>query len=244
MVKVLEETKNIVDLDDALLGEILSYTNGDGFAFIESCKTFNNIVKNRMVKVKQPSNYNLVGSISRIEWAKSHKDFKYTVQLAKFAARRNKNKVTRYIIEDGCPANWEIYREAILNGNIKMVKWLRKKRVPWNKNVFNTASKVGDLKLVKWLYEKGCPLGGKACNHAARNGNLDVLKWLIDNRFRWDITTYRSAVENPNIKIIQYLYSLASNDLSLPWWDSSVTANAAKHEHFHILEWLHEKKCP
>ena len=46
---------------------------------------------------------------------------------------------------------------AVLNGNLKNMKWLKDNGCPCDTLTFSNASKNGNLENMKWLKENGCP---------------------------------------------------------------------------------------
>ena len=237
---------NIVSLNDDIMTYICSFILDASFSISETCKQFNQLLKDetRKIKIQGPNIEDVLQSIHTIQWAKNHKSFKYTYKAADTATKLNKQRVVKYIIKDGCPLTTNVYKYAIINKNIKLLRWFSKIRLPFAESVFNTAAKVGDIEIMKWLMKKNCPVSAATCNIAAKYGKYQALKYLIEHDCPWNEGTFVFAVQTPNIKIIKYLYKLASHDLSMPWWNFRVCTEAAKYGHLHILKWLREKQCP
>jgi len=76
------------------------------------------------------------------------------------------------------------------------------------------------------------------------SGNLKIFKWMMSKRFPIGRYIFQHAASGGYIRILKYLYDLAKNDLSYPWWDETVCTCAAENGHLDVLKWLREKQCP
>ena len=113
---------NILEINDYLIVHVLSFLHGEEYFILnETCKTMYNLLKFKNLTPKVPSIYNTVRSINMIEWAKTHKNFKYNSKYTQLAIRRNKSRVVKYLYNDGCVFNKLSYTEAIRNNNFKIV---------------------------------------------------------------------------------------------------------------------------
>ena len=235
---------NILEINEYLIIHVLSFLHGgEYFILNETCKTLYNLLKFKELTPKVPSVYNIIRSINMIKWAKTHKKFKYTSKFTQLAIRRNKSSVVKYLYNDCCEFNRLAYSEAIRNNNFKIVRWLKRRRISLSTKAFSTAAESGNLKILEWLKKKKCPWDHKCLNSAIKSMNISVIKFVIDNGCDWDIDTFNYACEIGNLECVKYLYSIAFNDLSKPWWNSNTASIAAKNGHLHILKFLREKGC-
>ena len=213
----------------------------------EISRLFYDIIANTITlknRIKSPLDYDIVQSIEMISWAKLHKTFKYRPCHTQYAIRRNSIKIVNYLYYDKCKFNNFSYCEAIHNNNFVMMKWLEKHNIELYECTFNTAAKIGNLKILKWLHKKNCSWSCNTVNYAAYSGNLRALKFIIKKGCDWNINAFNYACESGNIKNVEYLFKEACNDLSKPWWNSTVCAAAAKNGYLNILQFLKEKGCP
>ena len=239
---------NILDLDKYLIIHIFSFLkNGEIFILNETSKTLKSLIdydKGLRSRIKIPHPYDIVQSIKLILWAKSHSSFKYDSRYSQFGSKQNSLRVIKFLFYDKCKFNKYAYIEAIYNRNFKIIKWLYEHDIELTEDVFAAAAEVGNLKLLKWLKQKNCPWDEQTINASARSGNLRALKFAIKNGCDWEIQAFNYACQSGNIKIMEYLFKEACNDLSKPWWNSTVCASAAQYGQLCILQFLKEKGCP
>jgi hypothetical protein len=50
-----------------------------------------------------------------------------------------------------------LFKNALICGNNKLIKWMLKKKFPWNSCTFRCAAKNGNLENMIFLLENGCP---------------------------------------------------------------------------------------
>ena len=74
-----------------------------------------------------------------------------------------------------------VMNDAISNGYIDLVKWLRENGCHWNQNTFNAAVNKGNLTILNYLRENHCPWGSFAYVKAVINKRFDIVKWLYSN---------------------------------------------------------------
>lgn len=249
----------ILDLDEnSLLCVVLFLCSDDIYEIVETCKTFNYIIKNYnnikrknknfkkkdLIPLRQPQPYQIVSSISMIEWAKSHFGFKYGLRHSQFAARRNDLEVLKYLYKDNCPFGSLVWVEAIENENIKMIKWCKSKNIKYSSFVISKAAEVGKLKILKLLDSYDMEFNDDVCDSAIYGGNLNTLKWLINDKgLIFDNFAFAAAAEIGNLTILKYLFYLSQHNLEYGWFDETTCAVAAKNGQFKVLKWLREKQC-
>ena len=70
---------------------------------------------------------------------------------------------------------------AAKNGNLMMLKWLKKSGCPWDKKTFREAAFNGDLEIMKWLKLKKCPWDEFIFYTAKFSGHNEASEWLLSN---------------------------------------------------------------
>ena len=226
------------------------------YPFIESCYDFYNIIKyiknlpNNIVPkylkyAANPQMYCLMKTIKMIKWAKTHKNFKYSLQSSYLCARNGDLTVLKYLLKDGCSFNNQVYYEAAINGHFDIIKWCYKNNLGsiYNNECMNGACQYGDLKIVKWLYDHDFPINQFCISNAAYFGYLDILKFLVSKEYIIDIYCYNLAAQNGKIEILKYLDRLARHDLSLPWWDETTIVCAVEGNQLNTVKYLRKNNC-
>jgi len=91
--------------------------------------------------------------------------------------------------------------------SVSLLEWSRALDLPiFRGREMFFAAKCRSLDVVKYLHRKGFrDYDSMLCTMAASNGCLDILKFAIDNHFPFSDATYRYAVENEQIHILDYL---------------------------------------
>ena len=229
---------------------ILFLSIDDIYPFMETCKFFNNFIKeykkrNKYYNLKQPCAYHITRSIQMIEWVKSHLKFKYTARISQFASRRDNFKLLKYLYKDGCIFDYNVLLEAIENENLKIIKWFLKKNIDVNDLCFYKACEKGNFDIIKILKKNNIhgDYNSLSCYYAVSGNNLIILNYLINEGYKFCVKSYIKAAKNGNIKILKYLLNLAQHDLSYPFFNTYVTSEAAKYGKLKTLKWLRKNGC-
>ena len=106
----------------------------------------------------------------------------------------NKNKRAYHVVE------W-----AAKNGNLDILKWLKRNGCPWNEDTFTAAATHGNLENMKWLKKNGCHWKENTFYGAVENGNIENMAWLKENNCPCKGTTFYLAVKGGNIETINWL---------------------------------------
>ena len=245
------------NLNIDVLVHIISFFDSDEiYPFIETCYTFYNLILYAKKLPRnifpyylkysiQPQMCCLVSSIKMIEWAKTHKNFKYSYRSSYLCARNGNLNTLKYLLKDGCLFDNKVYYEAALYGHFDIIKWCYKNNLGtiYNNLCMQSACQYGDIKIVKWLFERFFPVDKYCGYHACYFGHLDILKFLISKGYMIDVICYNHAAENGNIHILKYLDDLARHDLSMPWWDETTIVSAVENNQLKIVKYLRKNNC-
>ena len=237
---------NMNNLDIYVITEIMNFLNDhlELSTVKEVCKLFYELTKKR--KSKKIHISEVINSIPLLEWAKKHKNFKYTHDSLKFASRQGDLKIIKYLVKDGCAFEPNCYREAAQNSHFNIVKWFYKNHFSDENStiIMQGACESDNLKMIEWMIERQFILTPGCCNAAAFSGNLKVLKLLVE-KHGCDFTenTYAYAAEFGHIHILKYLYSISKNDLSKPIWSEDTFQSAAENGQIKTMKFLKKKKC-
>lgn len=237
---------------DILNNDILTHITGfisinDIYAFKEVCKDFYNVIKNFYIKkYRCPDYVHVTKNIKLLKWAKTHKNFKYSSTVAKFATRNNNIKILRYLKQNQCKFDWECLYEAVQNENYIILKWLLKNKIKIIDFVFFTAAGVGNLKIIKYLHKKMrkriYPEG--ALNYALKNNNINVVKWLFQVGCIMGEDVFNYAAMSGSVETFKCIFDLCVNDLSLPWFTSTTFNSAVESGSIDLVIFLYENNCP
>ena len=107
--------------------------------------------------------------------------------------------------ENNCPWNEFTFENAAKNGNIRIMKWLKKNNCPWIEWTFTYAAENGNIKIMKWLKKHNCPWDKWTFSYAARSGNLKNMKWLKKHNCPWHEETFTCAAEKGILKNMKWL---------------------------------------
>lgn len=122
-------------------------------------------------------------------------------------------------------------------GNLEILKWLRKKGFAWDEETCTLAAYKGNLECLKWARENGCPWNNKTINIAAKRGNFECLKWAYENDLKFDINIFENAIEGGNLDCVKWLKSKRECSKGM-----SPCFTAARHGQLEILKWLKKRR--
>ncbi len=95
--------------------------------------------------------------------------------------------------------------QAAKDGDIVVMKELRKQGKTWDEGTFAAAALGGHLELMYYLYSEKCPWDVRTCNNAVLRGHYRILKFCARRECPWDTSTVASAVEGKNDRCIWYV---------------------------------------
>lgn len=157
----------------------------------------------------------------------------------------------------------QIYKAAINTRN-KILRWLRENGCPWDEITMSVAASASYtdniVETIEWMHLEGCPWDSKTFTSAAeghvlddlddpadgsiQNNRLRLLKWLHANGCPWDTYTIRGVADShylsPQIakETVQWMHQKGCP------WDEQTCAAAAGHGNLKLLMWLRKNGCP
>lgn len=90
-------------------------------------------------------------------------------------------------------------------GDLKLIKWMRKRGVPWDETVTAAAAAKGYMNILIYLHNNGCPWDATATLSAARHNTLEALRYLHENGCPWVERCYDAAIARNNAAAVRYL---------------------------------------
>jgi hypothetical protein len=156
-------------------------------------------------------------------------------------------------------SNPNICANAVISGNIDILKWLRLNTYVWDETTAHMAAKYGRIDILKWVISKGCPyhrnivinnlamsgtlkmvkwavsIGCKPAHHtlvcSAINSNTSVVVWLLDNGCKYSTKISLLAASENNIEALKIFHS---RGLKI---HSRVTMEAAMNGNIDLIKW-------
>lgn len=159
-VAQIKPKMSVLNLDTYLQLDIFDFLPSyDYYAVSETCKEFNQTIKKFKKNFETPPVEDQVKSMTYFTWCKSHPNF----------------------AEESClyPYN------AILQGDLNMLRYLCQQRYPLTNNCWFAAACVEDIHIMKFLLRKFVPFHPMAFEYLVIADNQPCLKFIldIDNNF-------------------------------------------------------------
>lgn len=133
----------------------------------------------------------------------------------------------------------DVVQHAVQLGYPNVAQWLMDAGAPCGHTDVYKISLTGDLKLLKWCKYHGMSMMLAGAG-AAEKGHLHILQWLKTSKFSFATEDCYMAVANGQQNILEW-YEMEGSALG---WNEAHMQRAAENEHFHLIEWLHERGCP
>jgi hypothetical protein len=99
------------------------------------------------------------------------------------AVDRNDMERLEYLFENGCPFQQNTLDYAVSNGNIILMKWLKRRGCPWGPNLLK-AVKPNSENVLNWLKYNHCPLSRYKVSDAIEQRDLKKASWMMNNGCR------------------------------------------------------------
>ena len=138
---------------------------------------------------------------------------------------------------------------AAADGELDILKWLRKHKCPWDEY---TLVYAGDhLDVMQWAIENGCPMNAIVSHPPAETGHewepegyednsLDTLKFLHNHGCPFDTGTCSKAVISGKLEKLVWL---RSPPINCPW-DAGTTQTALYYCRWDMLKFALDNGCP
>lgn len=132
---------------------------------------------------------------------------------------------------------------ASRQGHKGIVKWCHKNKQKLTDKTYIKAVKSGNLKLVKWLDKKKSKGNiNKILCTAAKHGHRNILKWYyIFKHFSPSIEVFYNAVKHHQLKVVKWCFWIAKTEIKLSL--DKVVEISAQYKSMEILKWLLKKNC-
>jgi hypothetical protein len=115
--------------------------------------------------------------------------------------------------------------------------------LPWTAAVSRGAASACDLPKLQWLYEQQCPRSSwTVITCAAASGCLDTLLWLQQKHSTCRLSlkyAFIAAARCGHLDVVKHMYDNYRCRLG-----PELVHAAVKRNQIHMLNWLHEKRCP
>ncbi|EGC35099.1 hypothetical protein DICPUDRAFT_97994 [Dictyostelium purpureum] len=100
------------------------------------------------------------------------------------ATKNNHVDVCKYLVRIGTTYDENCIRNAILNGNLELVKFFKSSLSVFNcsSSTFDNVCCKGNLEMIKYLTSLNVPASFRAYEMASSNGHLDIIKFLHINK--------------------------------------------------------------
>ena len=134
--------------------------------------------------------------IKMLRWLKSKEagGFGFNASLCALAAKKGNLEMLKLLrsgdLGEICPWDIDTCKEAVKNGQLKILKWVRDKKIhkedicPWGDICTALASEMGELDILLWLrnekiHDKICPMDVEIC--LGMTTDSDIRNWLNEN---------------------------------------------------------------
>lgn len=124
------------------------------------------------------------------------------------AARHGQYDIIRYLIKvrnPSAPLISNACENAARYGHLSILKFLYNNNCPLNEEVFAKACSGLNLEIVQWLHHMGCPINLKAFCYAACVGHWPILNFLESIHAPWNEFTCYNAMKNHHLDVLIWL---------------------------------------
>jgi len=186
-------------------------------------------------------------SIKLLKWYKEN-GFEWTYSVLHYTTLSCKLDNIKWLKKNGCVID-RISLKAVMESG-KNIKWFMK-QFPLNEYAFYGAAINGDLKKMKWLKKKYCPMDVMAYWGVAINGCIKNIKWLEKNNcplvqrinpqrniYKMPLI-YEFATKHNNLKIIKWLHKRNINNDVVE--KSRIFNHAIQCGNLKIIKWFEKK---
>jgi len=240
----------IVDNDDICFKHILPKLNGTDIKFLYDVNSETRALIKRSSRkddLKEEFKIEEMSSISTLEIAWENRslwpDEWDETHFCEQVAATNKLELLKWVREEKkCEWDFRSIVEAIIQGNLEMVKYCVAKECPFDKVVCvcQYAAKFGQLEILKYLHEEvKAPWDSQTAEEAAFDGHLHILEYLVERKYEFTKWPCVIAAEFGHFDCLKYLHETAKAP-----WDSIVVRSAHDHNRNECLQYLLDNDCP
>ena len=116
------------------------------------------------------------------------------LKICAYTAKQGNLNILKWLKKNGCPWDEDTFESAACNGDMETLEWLKKNKCPWDAETFVVAARSGKIEILEWLKRNKCPWNAITFPAAAARYNLRVLWWLKVNECPWDKNTFYSTL--------------------------------------------------
>ena len=215
------------------------------FVFARVCKGW----RKAQLKVGGPlrtrvgSDVILPGSVALVKWVLAEgcpREGNGVTMAQCAAAQYGHTELVKWLCgEGGFAMDEKVMRCAAGNGNLELVRWLKRAGCGWDKSLSTVAGLFGRPEVLQWLCANGCPWEPEmVCRLAARLGHLEVLRWARDNGGKLTEDLCMEVAFEGHLVALQNLRAVGCP------WGAKVCHTAANRGQLEILKWLRGNGCP
>ena len=187
------------------------------------------------------------GHLSILEWMQSQENQieLYAGQLSYHAGLNGQLHILKWLKKNGFQLSHRLCNVAAASGKVDVLQWCRGQGCKWDETTFACASSSGNFKILEYCYQHDCPFDESACEVAARSGDLYTLKWLRKHHLPWNAKTCTSAVASGSIELLKW-----ARRNNCPWNIETYEAATEAVDFYEcpsaveILNYLYENQCP
>jgi hypothetical protein len=217
--------------------EILKFEKSETYIMNKlSCNEFDfNIATNYKIKSLKKTYFSKTHKL--LKWFFSNK-FMYSMNMFLWCVKYGNLKSMKWLKKK----KYSLPKEAFSytswkEGNLKILKWLKKNGFNWTNTTFNASAQNGNLKNMKWLLKHGCPFKYDTLAYAAQFGNLKNMKWLVKKECPISYNALSYAAGFGNLKNMKWL--IKQDCL----FDNHEYLNVKKGD-LKTVKWLKLNNCP
>jgi hypothetical protein len=189
------------------------------------------------------------GNISMMQWLRNH-GFNISKNAFMETAARN-NFVMMKLIYKWLYSRVGNYvhatRSAIRNGNLEMLRWLKKHDLLIiDGNIYEAAAEGGHIDVMIRLHEEiqiQIEISSDIFNASARNGHVHILEYLIAQGHVIPNFVIMTAAANGHLNILVWAFD-NSGIFGRPLNYVKISKRAARGGYLHILQWMSANDLP
>ncbi len=183
-------------------------------------------------------------SIPRIQWSLDSGRAWLHRSAEDLVKRGSLDTLQWAVMYAGCPLSRSSITEAVVVGNLDILKFLSLHCDDASKT-FDTiaclmAAGRGHLHVLKWLRANGYKWNSATTSSAVSGGHLEVLKWAIENGCSWERDGMMDLIAGGrgDLEMMKWARSMGCR------WSMNTFAMAANAGKLEMLKWISANRCP